>query len=223
MDMINFDGLLIGIATFLIIGLFHPVVVKAEYYWGTKCWWIFLVLGIAGTVASLLVESVFVSAICGVFAFSSFWTIKEVFEQEERAFLHFAPIGLPAGELPQFQQRLDRTIEIGDRELPVVENRRNPDGGIEFRHQLPAAQLRLFEHVGAAGEELFDLVVVPRLGFGGLRLPAGGDQRHADRVEELALERIVLLAEPAGVGAGGGDVAADAALLRSLPDRGGSG
>ena len=41
MDMINFDGLLIGIATFLIIGLFHPVVVKAEYYWGTKCWWIF--------------------------------------------------------------------------------------------------------------------------------------------------------------------------------------
>lgn len=46
MDMINFDGLLIGIVTFLIIGLFHPVVVKAEYYWGTKCWWIFLVLGI---------------------------------------------------------------------------------------------------------------------------------------------------------------------------------
>ena len=81
MDMINFDGLLIGIATFLIIGLFHPVVVKAEYYWGTKCWWIFLVLGIVGTVASLLIESVFVSAICGVFAFSSFWTIKEVFEQ----------------------------------------------------------------------------------------------------------------------------------------------
>ena len=38
-------GLVIGIATFLIIGLFHPVVVKAEYYWGTGCWWIFLLLG----------------------------------------------------------------------------------------------------------------------------------------------------------------------------------
>ena len=58
MEMINFDGLLIGIVTFLIIGLFHPIVVKAEYYWGTKCWWIFLLLGIAGTVASLLIESV---------------------------------------------------------------------------------------------------------------------------------------------------------------------
>ena len=79
--MINFDGLLIGIVTFLIIGLFHPVVVKAEYYWGTKCWWIFLVLGILGVIASLFIDSVFVSAICGVFAFSSFWTIKE---QEER-------------------------------------------------------------------------------------------------------------------------------------------
>ena len=82
--MINFDGLLIGIVTFLIIGLFHPVVVKAEYYWGTKCWWIFLVLGILGVIASLFIDSVFVSAICGVFAISSFWTIKEIFEQEER-------------------------------------------------------------------------------------------------------------------------------------------
>ena len=91
MDMINFDGLLIGIATFLIIGLFHPVVVKAEYYWGTKCWWIFLVLGIIGTVASLFIESVFLSAICGVFAFSSFWTIKEVFEQEERVLKGWFP------------------------------------------------------------------------------------------------------------------------------------
>ena len=51
---------------------------------GTKCWWIFLVLGILGVIASLFIDSVFVSAICGVFAFSSFWTIKEIFEQEER-------------------------------------------------------------------------------------------------------------------------------------------
>ena len=61
--MINFDGLLIGIVTFLIIGLFHPVVVKAEYYWGTKCWWIFLVLGILGVIASLFIDSVFVSVL----------------------------------------------------------------------------------------------------------------------------------------------------------------
>jgi hypothetical protein len=80
----HLEGLFIGVCTFLSIGLFHPVVVKAEYYWGTRCWWIFLLLGIAGVVASLLVESLLVASLLGVFAFSSFWTIKEVFEQEER-------------------------------------------------------------------------------------------------------------------------------------------
>ncbi|EGJ70672.1 hypothetical protein Bcop_0454 [Bacteroides coprosuis DSM 18011] len=77
-------GLFIGVCTFLIIGIFHPIVVKAEYYWGTKSWWIFLILGILGVVASIAVQSIIISSLLGVFAFSSFWTIKEVFEQEER-------------------------------------------------------------------------------------------------------------------------------------------
>jgi hypothetical protein len=84
MEYIHIEGLLIGVTTFLIIGLFHPMVVKAEYYWGTKCWWVFLLWGIGGIIASLLVSNVFLSAVCGVFAFSSFWTIKELFEQEGR-------------------------------------------------------------------------------------------------------------------------------------------
>ena len=81
---LHFSGLLIGISTFLIIGLFHPIVIKAEYYWGTRCWWIFLLLGIAGTVASVFVADILYSSLLGVFAFSSFWTIKEVFDQEKR-------------------------------------------------------------------------------------------------------------------------------------------
>ena len=91
MDLLNFDGLLIGIATFLIIGFFHPIVVKAEYSWGTKCWWIFLILGLVGTFLSLFIQSTFWSVVCGVFAFSSFWTIKEVFEQEERVLKGWFP------------------------------------------------------------------------------------------------------------------------------------
>lgn len=77
-------GLFIGICTFLIIGLFHPIVVKVEYYWGTKSWWVFLALGIVGVAGSLCVDNVIGSSLLGVFAFSSFWTIKEIFEQEER-------------------------------------------------------------------------------------------------------------------------------------------
>ena len=77
-------GLVIGIATFLIIGLFHPVVIKAEYYWGTGCWWIFLLLGIGGVIWSLCTDNVLIAALSGVFAFSSFWTIKELFDQRKR-------------------------------------------------------------------------------------------------------------------------------------------
>lgn len=77
-------GLTIGVATFLIIGLFHPVVVKFEYHWGTSCWWLFLVLGLGGIAASIAVADPFWSALLGVFAFSSLWTIKELFEQQER-------------------------------------------------------------------------------------------------------------------------------------------
>jgi hypothetical protein len=84
MAHIYFDGLLIGIITFAVIGLFHPLVIKAEYYLGTKSWALFLVAGIAGVVASVLIANVVASAACGVFAFSSFWSIKELFEQRER-------------------------------------------------------------------------------------------------------------------------------------------
>ncbi len=33
---LNAGGIIIGLCTFLIIGFFHPVVVKAEYYWGKE-------------------------------------------------------------------------------------------------------------------------------------------------------------------------------------------
>lgn len=77
-------GLGIGLATFLIIGMFHPVVIKAEYYFGVKCWWWFLIAGIIGVALSLMMESVAYSALLGVFAFSSFWSIGEIFEQRGR-------------------------------------------------------------------------------------------------------------------------------------------
>ena len=77
-------GLALGIFTFLIIGLFHPLVIKAEYYFGTKSWWAFLIMGIIAAVASMFVKESFVSVLLGVVAFSSFWSILEVFEQEKR-------------------------------------------------------------------------------------------------------------------------------------------
>ena len=42
----NFQGLIIGAIAFLVIGIFHPIVIKSEYYIGKKVWPIFLVVGI---------------------------------------------------------------------------------------------------------------------------------------------------------------------------------
>ena len=80
----NLLGLAIGIFTFLIIGLFHPLVIKSEYYFGTKVWWIFLLMGIAGVILSITLTNILLSVTSGVFAFASFWSIKEIFEQEAR-------------------------------------------------------------------------------------------------------------------------------------------
>ncbi|MCK5134640.1 MAG: DUF4491 family protein [Bacteroidales bacterium] len=81
---LNYSGIIIGAISFFIIGFFHPIVIKAEYYLGRKSWWIFLVLGICVSLASLLTENTMISIGLGVFAFSCFWSIKEVFEQEQR-------------------------------------------------------------------------------------------------------------------------------------------
>lgn len=80
----NLSGIIIGVATFLIIGLFHPLVIKAEYYIGVKSWWLFMLLGIVSIVASLLVANLIFSILLGVVAFSSFWSIGEVFQQKKR-------------------------------------------------------------------------------------------------------------------------------------------
>lgn len=80
----NFSGLILGVISFLIIGIFHPIVVKTEYYFGTKPWWVFLLIGIIAVAGSILINNVILSTICGVFAFTCFWTIKELFEQKER-------------------------------------------------------------------------------------------------------------------------------------------
>ncbi|MDR3251299.1 MAG: DUF4491 family protein [Tannerella sp.] len=81
----HLTGILIGLITFLIIGIFHPLVIKGEYYFGTKCWWVFLLMGVCGIVAAAcFYENIILSVSCGVFAFSSLWGIGELFEQRKR-------------------------------------------------------------------------------------------------------------------------------------------
>ena len=80
----NLTGLIIGAATFLSIGVFHPIVIKAEYHFGTGCWWVFLMVGLLCIAGSLIADDDILSTILGVVAFSSLWSILELFKQRER-------------------------------------------------------------------------------------------------------------------------------------------
>lgn len=80
----NFSGLIIGFAAFFIIGAFHPVVIKCEYYFGKEVWPVFLAAGILLLIASLFIKMQLLSAIVGVAGFSCLWSIHEIIEQEER-------------------------------------------------------------------------------------------------------------------------------------------
>ena len=63
----NYSGLILGVATFLLIGVF-----------------LFLATGIASLFISLFISSPVISSLIAVFGISCLWSIRELFEQEER-------------------------------------------------------------------------------------------------------------------------------------------
>ena len=81
---LHFTGVIIAICTFLIIGFFHPLVIKVEYHSGTRYWWVFLLLGVASLVGAFFVADVFWSALIGVVGASLLWSIGELFAQKRR-------------------------------------------------------------------------------------------------------------------------------------------
>lgn len=80
----NFQGVTIGVISFLIIGIFHPIVIKAEYYFSKKIWPIFLIVGIVFIFLSISINTQTLSAILGITGFTCLWSIHEIFEQEKR-------------------------------------------------------------------------------------------------------------------------------------------
>jgi len=92
MHTLDYMGLVIGAATFLVIGLFHPLVIKAEYYWGVGSWWLFLVAGLVCIVGSLFLHGI-ASILLGVVGFSSLWSILELVKQRKRVDKGWFPEG----------------------------------------------------------------------------------------------------------------------------------
>ena len=89
----SYTGPLIGLATFAVIGIFHPIVIKTEYYFGTRPWWVFLLAGIGAIVGAFFIENVFAASLLGVTGFSCLWSILELFEKRQRVRKGWFPKG----------------------------------------------------------------------------------------------------------------------------------
>ena len=71
-----FTGITIAIMTFLTIGIWHPIVIKAEYHWGTRPWVLFLFVGLCCCVGALFIANVYISSFLGVFGASCITIVK---------------------------------------------------------------------------------------------------------------------------------------------------
>lgn len=87
----NFNGIIVGACVFLSIGICHPLVIKMEYHWGRRAWWVWLVAALLLSAASLLIPNNTVSIIIAGFAFCCFWSILEMFHQERRVLRGWFP------------------------------------------------------------------------------------------------------------------------------------
>lgn len=80
----NFAGIILGASAFFLIGIFHVIVIKAEYHFGKRCWPVFALVGLGFCVVALFVKGIVLSSVLGVTGFSCFWSIHELFKQEAR-------------------------------------------------------------------------------------------------------------------------------------------
>jgi hypothetical protein len=79
-----YTGIIIALCTFLTIGIWHPIVIKTEYRWGTRPWIVYLIIGLSCLIGALFIKDTILSSIVGVFGASALWGIGELFSQKKR-------------------------------------------------------------------------------------------------------------------------------------------
>ena len=80
----QFAGIIVGVYTFVMIGVLHVGVVRIERTIGSHIWPGFVVLGLLFGAASLRVTDVLTSALLGVSGFLFAWSGPELKKQRER-------------------------------------------------------------------------------------------------------------------------------------------
>ena len=87
----NAFGLIIGMATLLIIGLGFPLVIRGERYLGYLWWPYMMGLGFLIVFASLFISSDWLSVVVGVLGATFIWGSTELKEQAVRVELGWFP------------------------------------------------------------------------------------------------------------------------------------
>lgn len=72
-----------AVLSLIVIGAFHPIVIKAEYHFTKNIWPLFLAAGLALCACSLFVQGI-ASVALAVVGSGCLWSVRELFEQEKR-------------------------------------------------------------------------------------------------------------------------------------------
>ncbi len=81
----NVFGLLVGVATLLVIGMGFPLVIIGERYFGYLWWPYLLGFGILSVLSSLFIQPDWISALTGIVGATLVWGSTELNEQARRA------------------------------------------------------------------------------------------------------------------------------------------
>jgi len=87
----NYFGLLMGLATLLIIGLGFPLVIQGERKFGFLWWPYMMAVGIIFIVASLFVQVDWLAVVIGVLGATFVWGSTELKEQAVRTEIGWYP------------------------------------------------------------------------------------------------------------------------------------
>lgn len=155
----HFTGIIIAVSTFLIIGIFHPIVIKVEYHWGTRPWWIFLLLGIISIASALFIEKVILSALLGVIGASLLWSIGELFEQRKRVMKGWFPMNPKRRDQYKNSTMGDQIKTLIIIALAIMTLSSCGDSYEETKRQTRAERMRLAKEDSAA----FKVAVMPTL------------------------------------------------------------
>ena len=80
---LNLEGVVVGAASLLVIGAFHPLVIWCEYRFTQRIWPVFLIVGLLCLLAALLIQGI-LSILLGLLGAGCLWSIRELKEQAKR-------------------------------------------------------------------------------------------------------------------------------------------